>query len=257
MKRLTIALVLLVVPVVPAGAASQTTTDRWSFELSPYIWLPTIDGKLNYDIPGSGDTLEVDPRPHDHRSGDARSRAGSPRAAGRGAVALDRLRGAGPANRWRRRPRTSVRARWRSTRSACRTSSPAMAGAIRNGRRVAGTIWGLVTESGGDAGVGGVVVRARVVDRSRASRKPQDVGPSPPPVADLDEYGARRSRVTRRVAPTPTRSSPMRPAPTVSRDCRTPRGGSRRSSATTWSRARAQALSKSRSAPSSTSRPSP
>jgi hypothetical protein len=56
----TLALATLVLSAMPVGAADASTTDRWNFDLSVYGWLPTIEGKLNYDIPGSGDTLEVD-----------------------------------------------------------------------------------------------------------------------------------------------------------------------------------------------------
>jgi len=62
-KRAAITVVTLVLALAPAsgGESASTETDRWGFELSVYVWLPTIEGKLNYDIPGSDDTLEVDP----------------------------------------------------------------------------------------------------------------------------------------------------------------------------------------------------
>ena len=46
---------LLVLPLAFQGAAADEVADRWQFELTPYVWLPTISGNLNYDIPAGGD----------------------------------------------------------------------------------------------------------------------------------------------------------------------------------------------------------
>ncbi|MGA8051342.1 MAG: hypothetical protein WCA09_14285 [Burkholderiales bacterium] len=32
--------------LVPLGAAAQTS-DRWTYSIMPYFWLPSVDGKLN------------------------------------------------------------------------------------------------------------------------------------------------------------------------------------------------------------------
>jgi hypothetical protein len=37
-----------------AGASGQEDSDRWQFQITPYIWLPTISADLNYDPPPSG-----------------------------------------------------------------------------------------------------------------------------------------------------------------------------------------------------------
>ena len=46
---------LLLLPLAFQGAAADEVADRWQFELTPYVWLPTISGNLNYDIPPGGD----------------------------------------------------------------------------------------------------------------------------------------------------------------------------------------------------------
>lgn len=43
-----------------AGKGQGAGQDGWDFDLTVCAWLPTIDGKLNYDIPGSGDSFQVD-----------------------------------------------------------------------------------------------------------------------------------------------------------------------------------------------------
>jgi hypothetical protein len=42
------------------AAANTESEDNWQFDLSAYAWLPNIEGKLNYDIPGSGDSIEME-----------------------------------------------------------------------------------------------------------------------------------------------------------------------------------------------------
>ena len=37
-----------------SGQAQQAPADRWTFSLLPYLWLPSIDGKLNYAPPAAG-----------------------------------------------------------------------------------------------------------------------------------------------------------------------------------------------------------
>jgi hypothetical protein len=61
-RRVTVALLaFLVLSSISVGAKASPKPDRWYFDLDLYVWLPTIDGQLNYDIPGSGDSLQVDP----------------------------------------------------------------------------------------------------------------------------------------------------------------------------------------------------
>ena len=42
-------------------ARAQAPPDRWSFAITPYLWLPTVDGTLSYDPPPEGGaTPDVD-----------------------------------------------------------------------------------------------------------------------------------------------------------------------------------------------------
>ena len=41
--------------------AERFGSGRLEFDLAIYAWLPTIEGKLAYDLPGLGDTIEIDP----------------------------------------------------------------------------------------------------------------------------------------------------------------------------------------------------
>ena len=51
---ITIVMTIAAAPTVSAG-------DGWEIDLAIYAWLPTIEGKLAYDLPGLGDTIEIDP----------------------------------------------------------------------------------------------------------------------------------------------------------------------------------------------------
>lgn len=49
-----------------ATPASANEADDWSFQLTPYLWLPTIDGSLKYSLPpGSGASPEISVGPTD------------------------------------------------------------------------------------------------------------------------------------------------------------------------------------------------
>ncbi len=60
-----VAVILALVCATVSGAAlADTSSDKWQFQLTPYLWLPTIDGTLNYDTPtggGGGPDVEVGP----------------------------------------------------------------------------------------------------------------------------------------------------------------------------------------------------
>lgn len=47
----------------PTYAQTAASTERWTYSLTPYLWLPTVDGTLKYQLPpGSGSpSVEVDP----------------------------------------------------------------------------------------------------------------------------------------------------------------------------------------------------
>jgi hypothetical protein len=51
----------------PLGAAEQTPGDQWTFVITPYLWLPNIDGTLKYSVPpGAGGSPEVKAGPNDY-----------------------------------------------------------------------------------------------------------------------------------------------------------------------------------------------
>jgi hypothetical protein len=40
--------------LAPLQAFAQTASDRWTFSVMPYLWLPSVDGALNYGPPPAG-----------------------------------------------------------------------------------------------------------------------------------------------------------------------------------------------------------
>jgi hypothetical protein len=57
-------LVAAVVCGVSAAANAQQSDDEWSWTLTPYVWLPTIDGHVKYDVPpqgGGGPDVSIGP----------------------------------------------------------------------------------------------------------------------------------------------------------------------------------------------------
>jgi len=63
MKTLVLTLLCLAISGIAVG---ETGPDEWQFQLTPYIWLPTIDGTLNYGPPpGSGGSPNVEVGPTD------------------------------------------------------------------------------------------------------------------------------------------------------------------------------------------------
>jgi len=62
-----IALIMAVIFTVPAQAQSVAPADPWTFSITPYLWLPNINGTLKYIIPpGSGGSPEVETGPNDY-----------------------------------------------------------------------------------------------------------------------------------------------------------------------------------------------
>jgi len=49
---------ILMISAAPGASAE----DGWDFDLAIYGWLPTIEGKLAYEVPELGDSIEVDPK---------------------------------------------------------------------------------------------------------------------------------------------------------------------------------------------------
>ena len=61
--KICAAILALALAGASGAAAAQDNSDRWQFSLTPYLWLPTIDGALKYSPPSGGGspTLEVGP----------------------------------------------------------------------------------------------------------------------------------------------------------------------------------------------------
>ena len=49
----------------PPAAAEQLLDDQWTFTLTPYLWLPNINGSLKYKLPNIDAKPEVDVGPND------------------------------------------------------------------------------------------------------------------------------------------------------------------------------------------------
>ena len=52
---------LIAIAMTTVEVPNASAQDGWEFDLAIYAWLPTIEGKLAYDLPGLGDTIEIDP----------------------------------------------------------------------------------------------------------------------------------------------------------------------------------------------------
>jgi hypothetical protein len=71
-ERVVIGMVLLAVMTAsifasPAQAQSVVPADEWKFSITPYLWLPNINGELKYDIPqGGGGSPEVETGPNEY-----------------------------------------------------------------------------------------------------------------------------------------------------------------------------------------------
>lgn len=51
---------------VAVDASAETGEDAWQFQLTPYIWLPTIEGRLNHELPpGGGGSPDISVGPVD------------------------------------------------------------------------------------------------------------------------------------------------------------------------------------------------
>ena len=70
MKRIgliTLAIIAALALCGPLGAAAQTQNNQWTFSITPYLWLPNVDGTLKYNIPpGAGGSPEVQVGPKDY-----------------------------------------------------------------------------------------------------------------------------------------------------------------------------------------------
>ena len=70
MKRtrlMTLATIAALALCGPLSAAALTPGNQWAFSITPYLWLPNIDGTLKYSIPpGAGGSPEVEVGPNDY-----------------------------------------------------------------------------------------------------------------------------------------------------------------------------------------------
>jgi hypothetical protein len=49
---------------ISGAAFSQDDSDHWQFSVTPYLWLPSIGGALNYQLPpgtGGNPTFDIGP----------------------------------------------------------------------------------------------------------------------------------------------------------------------------------------------------
>lgn len=66
-QELQAALLAIGVLIAPAGAAAPASGDQWRFTLTPYIWLPNVDGTLKFSVPpGAGGSPAVDVGPNSY-----------------------------------------------------------------------------------------------------------------------------------------------------------------------------------------------
>lgn len=63
---LLVALLAAIVPD-PAYAESSSPDNKWTFSVTPYLWLPNVNGTLKYNIPpGAGGSPDVEVGPNDY-----------------------------------------------------------------------------------------------------------------------------------------------------------------------------------------------
>ena len=66
-ELITLAILAALALCAPLGAAEQTAANQWAFTITPYLWLPNIDGTLKYSVPaGGGGRPEVQVGPNDY-----------------------------------------------------------------------------------------------------------------------------------------------------------------------------------------------
>ena len=64
---LLLAAIFTTILTAPAQAQSVAPVDQWTFSITPYLWLPNVNGTLKYSIPpGAGGSPEVEAGPNDY-----------------------------------------------------------------------------------------------------------------------------------------------------------------------------------------------
>jgi hypothetical protein len=60
-RAISLSLLFLAALPFAAHAAEPAPADRWNFAVQPYLWLPNLNGSLNYSVPaGGGGSVNVD-----------------------------------------------------------------------------------------------------------------------------------------------------------------------------------------------------
>jgi hypothetical protein len=50
----------------PPAAAEEPAGDQWTFAVTPYLWLPNVNGSLNFDLPNIYQSIKVNTGPNDY-----------------------------------------------------------------------------------------------------------------------------------------------------------------------------------------------
>jgi len=67
MRMVLLAAMTAMIFTAPAQAQSVASADQWKFSITPYLWLPNVNGTLKYSIPpGAGGSPEVEAGPNDY-----------------------------------------------------------------------------------------------------------------------------------------------------------------------------------------------
>jgi hypothetical protein len=67
-KRAPVALLALLALGLPSAAPAQSADAGWVFTVTPYLWLPTINGTMKYSLPDFSNQAEVETGPNDYLS---------------------------------------------------------------------------------------------------------------------------------------------------------------------------------------------
>lgn len=67
-RRITLLTFTIVTLALFAGAQSAPGADSWSYSVTPYLWLPNVNGDLRYDIPEGDGGFDVEIGPNDYLS---------------------------------------------------------------------------------------------------------------------------------------------------------------------------------------------
>ena len=67
-QRITLLTLTIVALALSAGAQPAAGSDSWCFAVTPYLWLPNVNGDLKYDLPEGDGALDVEIGPNDYLS---------------------------------------------------------------------------------------------------------------------------------------------------------------------------------------------